>query len=112
MIWTEDKLEQLRRLWDEGKTAGQIALVMDTSRGSVLGKVHRLNLSARPNPVTTDAEKFERLIDFIAEQPDSHITIREAARRVSLKIAVADRLWRDFIYDFAWHPQVGAEIYP
>lgn len=112
MIWTEDKLEQLRQLWDEGKTANQIALEMGTGRGDITGKARRLNLPNRPNIMASPEEKFVRLVDLISAYPDSHVTIREAAKRVSLAFADADRMWLQFIHAFAWHPEVGAEIYP
>jgi hypothetical protein len=46
--WTEDRVAQLRRLWEvDGHSAGQIATMMgDVTRNSVLSKVHRLKLVA------------------------------------------------------------------
>lgn len=55
MIWTDERVELLRRLWQEGHTASQIAtkLSLGVTRNAVIGKVHRLGLAARapsPNP--------------------------------------------------------------
>ena len=48
MGWTEDKVEKLRELWGKGNTASQIAeIIGGISRNAVIGKAHRLNLSAK-----------------------------------------------------------------
>ncbi len=48
MSWTEDKVEKLKELWGKGNTASQIAeIIGGISRNAVIGKAHRLNLSAK-----------------------------------------------------------------
>ena len=48
MSWTEAKVDKLRELWGKGKTASQIASIIGgISRNAVIGKAHRLNLSAK-----------------------------------------------------------------
>ena len=48
MSWTEDKVAKLRELWGKGNTASQIAeIIGGISRNAVIGKAHRLNLSAK-----------------------------------------------------------------
>ena len=47
-MWTEEKVKILRDLWGKGKTASQIAeIIGGISRNAVIGKAHRLNLSAK-----------------------------------------------------------------
>ena len=47
-MWTEDKVKILKELWGKGKTASQIAeIIGGISRNAVIGKAHRLNLSAK-----------------------------------------------------------------
>jgi GcrA cell cycle regulator len=49
MSWTDERVEQLRQLWQEGKSASQIAATLSNgiTRNAVIGKVHRLGLSGR-----------------------------------------------------------------
>ena len=47
--WNDERVEQLKKLWAEGKSASQIAAeIGGVSRNAVIGKVHRLGLSGRP----------------------------------------------------------------
>ena len=58
MGWTEDKVEKLKELWGKGNTASQIAeIIGGISRNAVIGKAHRLNLSAKikkRSPINTN----------------------------------------------------------
>ena len=48
MSWTEEKVAKLKELWGKGNTASQIAQIIGgISRNAVIGKAHRLNLSAK-----------------------------------------------------------------
>jgi len=52
--WTDERIERLKSLWQEGMTASQIADELGgVSRNAVIGKAHRLGLQARPSPVKT-----------------------------------------------------------
>ena len=52
MTWTDERIETLKKLWEAGQTASQIAEELGgVSRNAVIGKAHRLELQARPSPV-------------------------------------------------------------
>ncbi|MBZ0215975.1 MAG: GcrA cell cycle regulator [Fimbriimonadaceae bacterium] len=54
MSWTDERVEQLTKLWSEGLSASQIASVLGgVTRNAVIGKVHRLGLSGRSKPIRT-----------------------------------------------------------
>ena len=51
MSWTEEKIEKLKELWGKGNTASQIAeIIGGVSRNAVIGKAHRMSLSAKIKP--------------------------------------------------------------
>jgi len=64
MSWTEEKVSKLKELWGKGNTASQIAeIIGGISRNAVIGKAHRLNLSAKIKTRTATSNKnFENSI--------------------------------------------------
>lgn len=59
--WTDDRVDRLKLLWREGRTAEWIAreLAHGITRSAVLGKVHRLGLSAGRTPQVAASRKME-----------------------------------------------------
>jgi GcrA cell cycle regulator len=52
MSWTDERIDALRKMWEAGQTASQIAEALGgVSRNAVIGKAHRLGLQSRPSPV-------------------------------------------------------------
>ncbi len=49
--WTPERVDNLRRLWDEGLTTAEIGKQIGVSKNSVVGKAHRLELPSRPSPI-------------------------------------------------------------
>lgn len=61
MNWTDERVEMLKKLWAEGLSASQIAAKMGgVSRNAVIGKVHRLKLSARAKSTKSNGPKVKR----------------------------------------------------
>ena len=65
MSWTEEKITKLKQLWGKGNTASQIAeIIGGISRNAVIGKAHRLNLSAKIKTRTaTSNQSFENSLN-------------------------------------------------
>ena len=56
MAWTEEMIDGLKQMWKEGLTTNEIAKRLGVSKNSIVGKVHRLNLKARPSPIKKKEE--------------------------------------------------------
>lgn len=58
MSWTDERVDALRKFWQEGLSASQIASrIGGVTRNAVIGKVHRLGLAGR---ATTSRMKSHR----------------------------------------------------
>ena len=58
MSWTDERINQLKAMWEKGLTASQIAEELGgVSRNAVIGKAHRLGLKSRPSPVKAAESK-------------------------------------------------------
>ena len=74
MVWTDDKIKKLKKMWSAGKATTEIAKSLGMSKNSIIGKVHRLDLPARPSPIKSEPKVqkkaapkksgFVRLIDL------------------------------------------------
>jgi GcrA cell cycle regulator len=54
MSWTDERVELLKKLWQDGLSASQIAAELGgVTRNAVIGKVHRLGLSGRGQPTSS-----------------------------------------------------------
>ena len=75
MAWTDEMVDQLREMWKQGLTTGEIGKRLGVSKNSIVGKVHRLGLSGRPSPIKKketsqpEAEKNEASNSSIAKTP-------------------------------------------
>jgi len=58
MSWTDERVDLLKSLWGEGKTAAEIAKELGAvTRNAVIGKAHRLKLSNRVSPIQQSQKK-------------------------------------------------------
>jgi GcrA cell cycle regulator len=84
MSWTEERIDRLKKMWQDGSTASQIADELGgVSRNAVIGKAHRLGLEARPSPVKPGEEKEKPAAAAPAPKPTP-------AERPAPKPAVAE----------------------
>ncbi len=82
MSWTDERIETLKRLWEQGLTASQIADELGgVSRNAVIGKAHRLDLKSRPSPVKSP--------DAAPARPAARAAAPRPARAPAVKAAPA-----------------------
>lgn len=55
-VWTEERLDGLKKLWSEGLSITQIGMQLGVSRNAVVGKVHRMGLPKRQSPIVRPPE--------------------------------------------------------
>ncbi|MBQ4084143.1 MAG: global cell cycle regulator GcrA-like protein [Alphaproteobacteria bacterium] len=60
MIWTPEKVQELKKLWESGLSTGEIGRILGVSKNAIVGKVHRLALESRPSPILP-APKVEKV---------------------------------------------------
>ena len=51
MSWTDERIQELTRLWQAGHSASEIGKRLGVSKNSIVGKAHRLKLPSRPSPI-------------------------------------------------------------
>ena len=85
MSWTPDREEKLKELWKKGHTASQIATLLgSTTRNAVIGKAHRLNLSAKIK--TRNAKNFKT-----NEDNEKKYTLPKRGRKNKFKSLLIDK---------------------
>ena len=70
MSWTDERIDQLKQMWEAGLTASQIAEALTgVSRNAVIGKAHRLGLQSRPSPVKPGEAPAAAPVTPVAAEP-------------------------------------------
>ena len=85
MSWTEEKVEKLKELWGKGNTASQIAeIIGGITRNAVIGKAHRLNLSAK---IKTRSTISNNSVDTIK----SNANLKKGSRKQRFRSLLLDK---------------------
>jgi len=75
MNWTNKKIDQLEELWEHGEATTEIAKILNTTKGAIIGKANRLNFAPRkrgavlgikhdPVPIVVEPENPTALEDL------------------------------------------------
>ncbi len=91
MSWTNERVDTLKKLWNDGESASAIAHRLgEVTRNAVIGKVHRLGLAGRAT--TSRASSASRPSSlFRPRSPSKNIRPRPHPRRTSPPPATAAR---------------------
>jgi len=81
MSWTDERVELLRKLWNQGLSASQIATELNhgITRNAVIGKVHRLGLSGRAKTPSTPSSRPRK----VTRAPSHPLTHTAGSRTTS-----------------------------
>ena len=92
MSWTDERIEQLRNMWEKGLTASQIADELGgVSRNAVIGKAHRLGLKSRPSPVKATEKVAKPAKAPAAPKPAAPVAPRMSAPVAPRPVAAPPR---------------------
>ena len=93
MSWTEEKVDQLSKLWGEGYSASAIGKLIGVSKNAVIGKAHRMHLTARPSPIKRGMSVRPMIKPVPVPKPVVEAPPRPTPRPVSKKADGPACLW-------------------
>ena len=70
-VWDEERLNKLRKLWDEGLPITKIGNEIGVSRNAIAGKAHRMGLPKRNSPISKSGELRKNQVSSAAENNKS-----------------------------------------
>lgn len=86
MAWTDEMVEGLRKMWKQGLTTNEIAKNLGVSKNSIVGKVHRLNLTARPSPIKKKDNSTAIKPTTTAVETENNVACTKTAKKVSTAV--------------------------
>ena len=85
MGWTDEQVEELKRLWDQGLTTGEIGKALGVSKNAVVGKAHRLGLNGRPSPIRRNEDEASVSAEGTNNVKENKKTCKAAAQKTAEK---------------------------
>ena len=82
-VWDENKLNKLKKLWDEGLPITKIGIELGVSRNAIAGKAHRLGLPKRNSPISKLGDP----------RKNQEKTSKDISHQLPLKIMLRDVEW-------------------
>ena len=79
--WTEERLETLKILWNDGLSISQIGQKLGVTRNAVAGKAHRIGLPKRQSPISVSGAPLRKKTKKTEEV--SELPLRLALRKIS-----------------------------
>ena len=103
-MWTDERVEQLKKLWNDGLSASQVAAELGgITRNAVIGKVHRLGLSGRAKSSASPVPRQRK--------PRASAMLLRVARPALRGNTALARL-PAYEIDYEPDPEITAEIVP
>lgn len=100
MPWTDERVDELRRLWVEGLSAEEIAgRLGGVTRNSVIGKVHRLGLTGRSEDRPSLRERLEKLMAMTKAEKAKQDELQQRLAALKAIAALDDPLPQPMTYD-------------
>ena len=81
-VWDEDKLNKLKKLWDEGLPITKIGNEIGVSRNAIAGKAHRMWLPKRNSPISKSGDPRKNQVVNV-----------ENSKQLPLKILLREVEW-------------------
>ena len=81
-VWDEDKLNKLKKLWDEGLPITKIGNEIGVSRNAIAGKAHRMGLPKRNSPISKSGDPRK-----------NQVVNAENSKQLPLKILLREVEW-------------------
>jgi GcrA cell cycle regulator len=67
-VWTDERLEEIKKLWAQGLSISQIGEALGVSRNAIAGKAHRMGLPKRPSPISKKKVEKQKVEPVDEEQ--------------------------------------------
>ncbi len=100
MSWTDERVELLKKLWQDGLSASQIAGELGlVTRNAVIGKVHRLGLSGRAKSSPGAAPRVRKVPNPNVRQPTRSQPAPSVRGNVALAVQPMDEAYAIVEYD-------------